>query len=144
MLGHGTAVFENLDTYLASLHKMQGAVSGRAYPGHGAVVGNATAKIVEYIRHRQQREDEVLRVLQFGTLDRDTAQQQKSPSPERMSSSWTPMDLVKVIYRNVPESLHLPASHGVVQVLQKLESEGKVQQDLSSGTWSLNAQRPTL
>lgn len=118
-------------------------MSGCAYPGHGAVIGNATAKIVEYIKHRQQREDEVLRVLKFGKLDRDASQPQKSPSPERISH-WTPIELVKVIYQGVPESLHLPASHGIVQVLQKLEGEGKVQHDLSSMTWSLNTQRPAL
>ena len=36
------------------------------------------------------------------------------------------MDLVKVVYKDVPESLHVPAANGVVQVLRKLEAEGRV------------------
>ena len=36
------------------------------------------------------------------------------------------MELVKVIYRDVPENLHLPAQGGVVQVLRKLKDEDKV------------------
>jgi ribonuclease/clavin/mitogillin len=141
VLGHGTAVFEDLDAYMSSLHKMQSQVSGRAYPGHGAVIGNATAKIVEYIKHRQQREEEVLRVLRFGKVDVDA--DAGSPSPERRSS-WAPIELVKVIYHNVPENLHLPACHGIIQVLMKLEKEGKVEHDLLSGKWRLGPQRPVL
>lgn len=36
------------------------------------------------------------------------------------------MELVRAIYRDVPESLHPAAAGGVVQVLQKLQREGKV------------------
>lgn len=146
VLGHGTAVFEDLTTYMASLRKMEGAVFGRAYPGHGAVIGDATRKITEYIKHRQQRENEILRVLKFGRLDVEepSSQQERSTiSPERLSS-WSPIEIVKIIYRDVPESLHLPASHGVVQVLNKLEAEGKVEHDGSSGGWQLIAQGAAL
>ena len=38
------------------------------------------------------------------------------------------MDLVKVVYEGVPEDLHVPAANGVLQVLRKLEVEGKVAQ----------------
>jgi glyoxylase-like metal-dependent hydrolase (beta-lactamase superfamily II) len=139
VLGHGTAVFEDLSTYLTSLKKMKDSVSGRAYPGHGAIINEASARIDEYINHRQQRENEVLRVLKFGKLDVEAGE----ASPERVSS-WTPIQLVKVIYKDVPESLHLPASHGVIQVLNKLEAEGKVEHDRDSGGWQLVAQRPAL
>ncbi|EED17531.1 metallo-beta-lactamase domain protein, putative [Talaromyces stipitatus ATCC 10500] len=142
VLGHGTAVFEDLSTYLSSLKKMKDSVSGRAYPGHGAIINDASTKITDYINHRQQRENEVLRVLKFGSVDAKAADT-TTPSPERLSR-WTPMQLVKVIYKDVPESLHLPASHGVIQVLDKLEAEGKVEHDRVSGGWQLIAQRPTL
>ncbi|CAL5874374.1 uncharacterized protein PFLUO_LOCUS8670 [Penicillium psychrofluorescens] len=132
VLGHGTAVFEDLKTYLSSLHRMRDRVSGRGYPGHGAVLESATARITEYITHRQQREDEVLRVLRYGKLDA----KQNEPSPERRQP-FTPLELVKVIYRDVPESLHLPASHGVLQVLMKLEDEGRTVHDRDSGMWRL-------
>ncbi|KAJ5606496.1 hypothetical protein N7510_009277 [Penicillium lagena] len=132
VLGHGTAVFEDLKTYLSSLHRMRDRVSGRGYPGHGAVLESATARITEYIKHRQQREDEVLRVLRYGKLSIE----ENEPSPERRQP-FTPLELVKIIYRDVPESLHLPASHGVLQVLMKLEDEGRTVHDRDSGMWRL-------
>ncbi|KAJ9322177.1 hypothetical protein DTO027B5_8868 [Paecilomyces variotii] len=139
VLGHGTAVFEDLKVYLASLHKMQNRVSGRAYPGHGAVIEKASTKITDYIRHRQQREEEVLRVLRTGSVEADATESSTS------QASWTPLELVRVIYRDVPESLHVPASHGVQQILLKLENEGKVEHHAESGGWSLsNNGRPAL
>lgn len=113
--------------------------SGRGYPGHGAVIENAGARITEYIKHRQQREDEVLRVLQFGKLD--VAADESSPERKQ---AWTPIELVKRIYVGVPESLHVPASHGVLQVLMKLEDEGRTVHDSESGKWSLVSERSAL
>lgn len=112
---------------------MLNRVQSRGYPGHGAVLENTNSRITEYIKHRQQREDEVLRVLRYGKLD-DVAEGESSPEPRR---TWTPLELVKVIYRDVPESLHLPASHGVVQVLMKLEDEGRTVHDGENGGWRL-------
>ncbi|OGM49956.1 metallo-beta-lactamase domain protein [Aspergillus bombycis] len=139
VLGHGTAVFEDLKVYLSSLQRMQDRVSGRGYPGHGAVIENAMARITEYIKHRQQREDEVIRVLRYGKLDVPDDE----PSPER-KASWTPLEIVKVIYHNVPESLHLPASYGVLQVLMKLEAEGKTVHDTESDKWRLETGKSAL
>jgi ribonuclease/clavin/mitogillin len=112
VLGQGTAVFEDMATYLASLRKMHSLFQGRAYPGHGPVIEEGPARISEYIRHRKQREDQVLQTMSGRGL-----------SEQR----WTVMDVVKVIYRDVPQELHLPASSGISQILRKLESEGKVQ-----------------
>ena len=47
------------------------------------------------------------------------------------------MDLVKVVYRDVPEDLHVPAANGAKQVLQKLEAEGKVAQH-RHGRWQIS------
>ena len=118
---------------------MRDRVAGRGYPGHGAVIDRATARISDYIQHRQQREDEVLRVLQYGTLESSDDE----PSSER-KRAWTPLELVKVIYRDVPENLHLPASHGVAQVLMKLEDEGRTIHDSESGQWRLGNEKSAL
>ncbi|KAL4942676.1 hypothetical protein BDV06DRAFT_191591 [Aspergillus oleicola] len=139
VLGHGTAVFENLKAYLDSLKRMQNRVAGRGYPGHGAVVESAAAKIEEYIKHRQQREDEIIRVLRYGKLDVGDGER----SPER-KLSWTPLEIVKIIYHNVPVNLHLPAANGVIQVLNKLEAEGRVIHDSDSGRWTLNTGKSAL
>lgn len=103
------------------------------------MIEDAATKITEYINHRQQREEEVIRVLRYGKLDIPD----NEPSPER-KSSWTPIEIVKVIYRNVPESLHLPASHGVLQVLMKLEAEGKVVHDIETGKWRIDIGKSAL
>ncbi|KAL1848138.1 hypothetical protein Daus18300_013699 [Diaporthe australafricana] len=123
VLGQGTAVFEDLSAYLASLDKMKGLFGGRAYPGHGPVIDDGPAKIREYISHRQQREDQITQTL-------------RSVNDATGTASWEPMELVKLIYHDVPETLHLPARGGVVQVLHKLEKEGRASQQ--GGRWALN------
>lgn len=122
VLGQGTAVFEDLATYLTSLDKMKELFGGRAYPGHGPVIDDGPAKIREYISHRQQREDQITQTL-------------RSVNDASGTASWEPMELVKVIYHDVPESLHLPAQGGVIQVLQKLEKEGRTAKE--GGKWVL-------
>ena len=129
VLGHGTAVFEDLATYMDSLQKMQHEFSGRAYPGHGAVVEDGKAKIQEYIRHRQQREEQVVELL--------------GKSSGEGKQGWGSMEMVKVIYKDVPENLHVPAEMGVVQVLKKLEKEGRVGYDSDGEIWFLSS-KPTL
>jgi endoribonuclease LACTB2 len=130
VLGHGTAVFENLSSYIASLKKMENMFRGRAYPGHGDLIDDGRAKISEYIHHRQQREDQILQVL-------------RSPNPStsgskyRQKYGWTSMEIVKVVYKDVPENLHLPAHGGVLQVLSKLQDEDKAVKDQSVGTWRI-------
>ena len=113
VLGHGTAVFEDLATYIDSLERMQHQFTGRGYPAHGAVLEDGRAKIRDYISHRRKREDEILDVLK--------------QKPQDGSESWSSMGVVKVVYKAYPENLHAPAEGGVLQVLRKLEGEGRVE-----------------
>ncbi|KAK8022629.1 hypothetical protein PG993_013396 [Apiospora rasikravindrae] len=137
VLGHGTAVFEDLQTYLRSLAKMEGLVAGRGYPGHGAVLPEARVKVAEYITHRHEREKQVLKVLgsakgsEAGTDDGDAATN-RIARPD----CWTAMELVRVIYKAYPDSLHGPASAGVLQILQKLRAEDKVASE-DDDSWRL-------
>ena len=124
VLGHGTAVFEDLGTYLQSLARMRDLVDADAnpddwpaFPGHGPVLPSARKAVVEYIEHRRQREAQVLR-----TLGSAKGSAEEGPAAD----AWSSMELVKVIYRDVPENLHLPAQGGVVQVLRKLRDEDRV------------------
>jgi len=119
VLGQGTAVFEDLAAYMKSLEKMGKQFSGRAYPGHGPVIEKGPEKISEYIKHRKQREQQVLNVL-----------------AEEKESGWSSMDIVKVIYKDYPESLWEPAERGIIQILEKLKGEGKVVKN-GQGRWSL-------
>lgn len=128
VLGHGTSVFEDLEVYLASLEKMQLYFTGRGYPGHGAVIEDGNARITEYIEHRKKREEEVLHVLRYGTMEKGKPENRKA---------GTALELVKVIYHDVPENLHVPASYGVLQILKKLEREGNVEHDAATDRWTL-------
>ncbi|KAI1501550.1 putative metallo-beta-lactamase domain protein [Biscogniauxia marginata] len=151
VLGQGTAVFEDLGTYLGSLARMENLVSGRAYPGHGPVLPEARAKISEYIAHRQQREAQVLQMLGLSPKHLSTSPGSASDSgsgsggPDAgppLGAAWTPMELVKVIYRDVHESLHLHAAGGVTQILRKLLGEDKVVLE-AGDRWRLKG-RPSL
>lgn len=134
VLGHGTAVFEDLGTYLNSLEKMKPLFKGRAYPGHGPVLGDGPAKIAEYIHHRRQREEQVIQTLKSNKGDVSAAGAE--------DDAWDVMELVKIIYQDVPDTLHPAAAGGVIQVLRKLEKEGKV--SLEDGRWRLRGRRSPL
>ncbi|KAK5114312.1 hypothetical protein LTR62_002563 [Meristemomyces frigidus] len=125
VLGHGTAVFEDLAAYVDSLERMQAQFSGRAYPAHGAVVEDGRAKIGEYISHRREREEQIVGVLGGGNEEAGEAE------------GWSSMGIVKVVYKGYPENLHAPAEGGVVQVLRKLEGEGRVE-GVAGGRWMMS------
>ncbi|KAI1608439.1 beta-lactamase-like protein [Exophiala viscosa] len=156
VLGHGTAVFEDLAAYLDSLHLMKSRAKGKAYPGHGAVIEDATAKIDEYIAHRRMREEEALNVLRYGTVkppgtssathDSITSYGESDSETEKpaglgkevtVGKEWASMEMVKVIYRHYPESLYQPAEYGVLMVLEKLKKDGKVVKT-ESGKWRVS------
>jgi glyoxylase-like metal-dependent hydrolase (beta-lactamase superfamily II) len=81
VLGQGTCVFQNLKTYLESLHLLLSKQPKRLYPGHGPVVTDGVPFIQNYIAHRQQREQQLVDALQ--------------------SRSMTSMEIVKTVYHNV-------------------------------------------
>ncbi|KAK4161672.1 beta-lactamase-like protein 2 [Cladorrhinum sp. PSN259] len=135
VLGHGTAVFEDLSTYLSSLNKMRTLFKGVAYPGHGLEIADGPAKIVEYLRHRQLREDQVVQRLKSvppppssssSSSSQREGRQVNSNGGNASSSSWTLMELVRSIYQDVPETLHPAAAGGLLQILHKLQREEKV------------------
>ncbi|KAI9804153.1 MAG: hypothetical protein M1825_001555 [Sarcosagium campestre] len=129
VLGHGTAVFEDLKLYIESLETMRTQFSGRAYPAHGAVVVDGAERIGQYIAHRKMREEQILRVMQ-----------QMNTKGSSESPGWLPIDIVKVLYADVSQDLYPAAERGVWQVLRKLESEGKTTLLAGSDEWKLREQ----
>lgn len=83
ILGEGTSVFEDLHDYLLSLNKILELKPKSIYPGHGPVLDDPLPHIQYYIKHRQQREEDILRMLQEKGSDK----------------SMTEMDIVKLIYK---------------------------------------------
>lgn len=129
VLGQGTAVFEDMSSYLSSLGRMKTKFRGRAYPGHGPVIENGPGKITEYMAHRRAREDQVLRTM--GNRDAGALK------------SWTPLEVVKVVYADVREELHEAAARGVLQILEKLEKEGVIGRD-GEQRWRVRADSASL
>jgi endoribonuclease LACTB2 len=129
VLGQGTAVFENLTTYLESLKKELSLNPTTLYPGHGPELRGqeAKAKIQEYISHRQQREDEIIKVMtEMGS-----------------EAQFAPGDIVKVIYAKYPKSLWPAAERGIVLHLEKLKDEGKAK-EVGNGKWVLLLRQSSL
>ncbi|XP_073941403.1 LOW QUALITY PROTEIN: beta-lactamase-like protein 2 homolog [Choristoneura fumiferana] len=109
ILGEGTAVFEDLFTYMQSLQKILDLKPGVIYPGHGNVVDDPIKKIEYYIAHRNQREKQILDTLKANA-----------------GKKLTEMDLVKIIYTEIPEHLWPAAAYNVNHHLTKLTKENKI------------------
>ena len=147
VLGHGTAVFEDLATYLSSLNRMLhfgtaaappadastegGAKDGldleyvTLYPAHGGVVANGRETIATYIKHRLEREAQVLAVLR-SPVPAELDPSSPIPSLGNGAAIWSIWNIVRTLYKSYPESLWLPASRGIDLHLRKLEGEGFV------------------
>ena len=107
VLGVGTTVIPrrggDLRDYMNSLQRLLAEAPGRIYPAHGPCIEDGSAKLREYIAHREQREAQILAAL-----------------PGRIA------ELVKEIYAAYPEALHAAAAHSVCAHLLALEREGRV------------------
>lgn len=115
VLGQGTAVFEDLGTYLSTLRSLLSYLDKATvlYPGHGPVVHDGKRVIKAYIEHRMEREAQIIQVLQ--------------QTPENIGGTWSTWEIVSKIYAAYPRDLWEPATWNVNQHLYKLLTEGKVE-----------------
>ncbi|KAJ8322170.1 hypothetical protein KUTeg_000641 [Tegillarca granosa] len=81
VLGEGTTVFEDLHSYMSSLNKALEFKPSIIYPSHGPVVNDPIERVTDYIKHRNQREEQIIAALQ-----------------ENSESALSSMDLVDIIY----------------------------------------------
>eukprot|EP01102_Stenamoeba_stenopodia_P013911 TRINITY_DN4565_c0_g1_i1.p1 TRINITY_DN4565_c0_g1~~TRINITY_DN4565_c0_g1_i1.p1 ORF type:complete len:249 (-),score=48.20 TRINITY_DN4565_c0_g1_i1:626-1372(-) len=113
ILGAGSAVFQNLHSYMKSLETLRELRPKTIYPGHGPIIqggDNAMAKIEQYIEHRMKREEQVLEELN------------KNPGVPKTTSA-----LADAIYAaTTPVSLMPAATSNLLLLLQKLEMDGTV------------------
>lgn len=122
ILGEGTAVFEDLYDYMASLERIIKLKPKIIYPGHGNIIENAVEKVQFYINHRQERERQVLDTLI------------KSDKP------LTAMQIVEVVYTDTPKKLFQAASSNIFHHLTKLLKEAKVKKltESSETLWQIS------
>jgi glyoxylase-like metal-dependent hydrolase (beta-lactamase superfamily II) len=109
VVGRGTSFIDppdgDLTQYLRSMRRMQDLQARTIYPGHGPVVLDARAKLDWYVAHRQERERQVLEVMDGG--------------------KHTIARLVAAIYADHPPEVHPLAARSVLAHLLKLEGEGR-------------------
>ena len=104
-----TSLGGDLVDYLASLARVIALQPHRIYPAHGAVIDDPDALLRGYLRHRQERERQVLAALGEGNHDPDA--------------------IVEHIYRGIKDRLIPMAKESVLAQLQKLERERRVRRD---------------
>jgi len=110
ILGTGTTVIPveggDMTAYLDSLRRLLEWDIRAIYPGHGPVIDRPREYILQYLRHREMREEQILTLLKDGVRD--------VPG------------LVKRIYDDVPQADRGLARQTVLSHLIKLEREGIV------------------
>ncbi|CAN5116723.1 MBL fold metallo-hydrolase [soil metagenome] len=110
VLGRGTSVIDppegDLELYVRSLRRMLALEPEALHPGHGPVVPDARAKLLEYLAHRELRERQVLAALEEGPQSTEA--------------------LVRRIYGDYPKDLHAAAGRTVLAHLLKLANDGLV------------------
>jgi glyoxylase-like metal-dependent hydrolase (beta-lactamase superfamily II) len=99
----------DLIAYLESLARVRALAPRRLLPGHGPAVDDPAAVIEAYLRHRAERESQVLEQLRTGET--------------------TPSEIAAAIYRGLDASLIPAALETVMAHLVKLERDGKAVSD---------------
>ena len=110
----------DMAAYLRSLEQLK-ALRPRLRsiaPGHGHLIEDPQGKIDEYLTHRLAREAQVLEVLEAEGTTRIDA-------------------IVKQIYSDVPEELHVMAGYSVWAHLRKLVEDGRASGSDLDGDWSI-------
>ena len=107
ILGNSSSSVRNLKQYMSSLALMAKQRPEIICPGHGQVIPNGKARIQWYIRHRQEREEQLLHALQIGVQTVDQA--------------------VTAVYPgNLRKNLRSSAARNMRTHLDKLKEEGRV------------------
>ena len=113
-LGLGTVAispppYGDMALYLQSLERLKGYDCALLLPGHGQAVHDVPRKLQELIDHRNEREEQVLRLLVEGKR--------------------TPKAMLSAIYMELDRRIVPMALRQIEAHLAKLEAEGRVRRD---------------
>ena len=97
----------DLAAYLASLERIAALDPARMLPAHGPVIDDPVPLLRDYVRHRLEREDQIIAALRAGAA--------------------TPEDVVVRVYRGLKASLVPLAVESVTAHLLKLQQEKRAQ-----------------
>ncbi len=110
ILGEGTSVIAppegDMSAYIASLRRLERFDLNFIYPGHGPLIDDPAGVIGQYIRHRLEREAQILAALAAG-----------ADTPARIRAR---------VYGELDPRLHRAAEGSVAAHLAKLVDEGRV------------------
>lgn len=107
VLGRGTTVLSDLGGYLDSLRKLGELPPGTlGLPGHGPELSDLVSTAAEYLRHREQRLDQVRQALR------------------KLGDDATARQVVELVYADVDPALWAPAEESVRAQLEYLRSRG--------------------
>jgi glyoxylase-like metal-dependent hydrolase (beta-lactamase superfamily II)/8-oxo-dGTP pyrophosphatase MutT (NUDIX family) len=115
LVGVGSVLIDppegNMRDYLNSLERMLALpMLTVLLGGHGPAVATTYRKILEYILHRVEREQNILAAVREGAS--------------------TPKEIVARVYTDVSPKAHAMAERAVLAHLEKLREDGQVRQDL--------------
>lgn len=96
----------DMDSYIKTMRKLLTYKIDAIYPGHGPTVTDPKAKIEGLIKHRLEREKQILSLITKGRCTLD--------------------DLFDTIYSDLPPVLHQMAKSQIQSHIIKLENENKV------------------
>jgi glyoxylase-like metal-dependent hydrolase (beta-lactamase superfamily II) len=111
VLGRGTTVVEHpegrMADYLESLERVRALHARALLPGHGPVVDDPESVLAYYVRHREERLDQIVEAVRSGAS--------------------TPGEMVRRIYADVDSRLHPVAELSLRAGLELLVQRGRVQ-----------------
>jgi glyoxylase-like metal-dependent hydrolase (beta-lactamase superfamily II) len=96
----------NMDDYLVSLKKLLSRNEDRFFPTHGPIIDKPKKLVNDYISHRLDRERQIIDAIKKGN--------------NKIS------DIVKLIYKDVDQSLHPAAAMSTLAHLKRMESNQEV------------------
>ncbi|MEZ4650264.1 MAG: aminopeptidase P family N-terminal domain-containing protein [Candidatus Eisenbacteria bacterium] len=126
-----------MEDYLASLRRLAALPSEIVYPAHGPAVAGGAEILEKQLRHRAEREGEILRAM--ATLESAS----RDLSPEQAGGGCGAEEIVRLVYRDVPSEALPYAAESVASVADKLAREGRIV-PVSEDRWrpSLETSRP--